>query len=61
MAATRAFVKVILALAEVYGLVLGISKDSTPAEVKVAYRKFFLKIHFDKGRTKIRCSEAAGS
>ena len=49
IAATRAFVKVILALAQLYGLVLGISKDSSPAEVKVAYRKLLLKIYLDKG------------
>ena len=34
MAATRAFAKVILALAQFYRLVLGISKDSSAAEVK---------------------------
>lgn len=52
MAATRAFVKVILALAQLYGLVLGISRDSSLTEIKVAYRKLLLKTHPDKGGKK---------
>ena len=56
MAATRAFVKVILALAQLYGLVLWISKDSSSAEVKVAYRKLRLDL-FRQGKQKRRCSQ----
>ena len=46
---TRAFVKVLLALARSYEVVLAVTRDSTAAELLKAYKKVVKKTHPDKG------------
>ena len=50
--ARRAFVKVMIALASVYGVLLGITRDSPDAEVVQAHKKLVRKVHPDKEGTK---------
>ena len=47
--AKRALVKVLLALAAVYGLVVSVSRDSADDAVKAAYRRVVKRAHPDKG------------
>lgn len=49
LAARRALVSVLLALALTYALTLGVVKDSPDAEVSAAYKKVLRKAHPDKG------------
>ena len=46
---TRAFVKVLLALARSYEVVLAVTRDSTAPELLKAYKKVVKKAHPDKG------------
>ena len=48
-AATRAFVTLLLFLANRYHLVLHISRDSSADELSKAFRKVMVKAHPDKG------------
>ena len=50
--ARRAFVKVMIALAAVYGVLLGVTRDSPDAAVVQAHKKLVRKVHPDKGGTK---------
>ncbi len=47
--AKRALVRVLLALAAVYGLVVNVSRDSADDAVKAAYRRVVRRTHPDKG------------
>ena len=47
--AKRALVRVLLALAAVYGLVVNVSRDSADDAVKAAYRRVVRRAHPDKG------------
>ena len=47
--ATRAFVKVLLTLAQVYELALTVNRDSSEKDLLKAYRRVALKAHPDKG------------
>ena len=47
--ARRALVKVLLALAATYGLVLALSQRSSDADVVGGYRKLARRVHPDKG------------
>ena len=49
--ATRAFVKVLTALARSYGVSVTVTRDSTDACLLRAYRRLLLKVHPDKGGT----------
>ena len=51
-AATRAFVTLLLFLANRYHLVLHISRDSSADELSKAFRKVMVKAHPDKGGSK---------
>ena len=51
-AATRAFVTLLLFLANRYHLVLHINRDSAPDELAKAFRKVMVKAHPDKGGSK---------
>ena len=50
--ARRAFVKVMIALATVYGVLLGVTRDSPDAVVVRAHKKLLRKVHPDEGGTK---------
>ena len=50
--ATRAFVKVLLALARSYELALHVNRDSSSDQLVKAYKKVLLKAHPDKGGRK---------
>ena len=47
--AKRAFVKLLLALAAVYGLVVNITRDSADTEIVSAFKRVARKAHPDKG------------
>ena len=47
--ATRAFVKVLLTLAQVYELALTVNRDSSEKDLLKAYKRVALKAHPDKG------------
>ena len=49
--ATRAFVKVLLTLAQVYELALNVNRDSSEKDLLKAYKRVALKAHPDKGGT----------
>ena len=55
--ATRAFVKVLLALARSYKLALQVKRDSSPDQLVKAYRKVLWKAHPDKGGWKAHVQE----
>ena len=48
-AAKRAFVRVIVYLASVYGISANVNRDSPDADLMKAYRKVALRCHPDKG------------
>ena len=50
--ARRAFVKVMLSLAALYGVLLDLARDSPDAVVVQAHKKLVRKVHPDKGGTK---------
>ena len=47
--AKRAFIKVMLELAALYGLALPLNRDSAAVAIKAAFRKLAVKVHPDKG------------
>ena len=47
--ARRAFVKVLLALAAVYGVALSLSQRASDADLVAGYRKLVRRVHPDKG------------
>ena len=49
--AKRAYVKLLLQLATIYGVVLTLTRDSPAAAVASAFRKVAVKVHPDKGGT----------
>ena len=49
LVAKRALVKLLLALAAAYSLVLNVNRDTSDADVLKAYRRVALKVHPDKG------------
>ena len=60
--AKRALVKVLLALAAVYGLVVNVSRDSADDAVKAAYSRVVRRAHPDKGRCAARlCTHGGGA
>ena len=50
--AQRAFVSVLVSLAQAYGIALQVSRDSMAAEVLKAYRQVAKRAHPDKGGRK---------
>ena len=52
LVATRAFVKVLLALARTYELALQVNRESSAEQLVKAYKKVLLKAHPDKGGRK---------
>ena len=46
--ATRAFVKVLLTLAQVYELAWNVNRDSSEKDLLKAYKRVALKAHADK-------------
>ena len=47
--AKRAFVKILLELAALYGLAPNVNRDSTPQQLESAFKRASLKVHPDKG------------
>ena len=50
--ARRAFVKMMIALAAMYGVLLGVTRESPDAVVIPAHKTLVRKVHLDKGVAK---------
>ncbi len=55
--ARRVLIKLLLALSAVYGVVLGLWRDSCDADVNKGFKKAFLKAHPDKGGSEQHAKE----
>ena len=47
--AKRAFVRVLLRLAQLYGVAIAVTRDSSDRQLEAAFRKLAVRVHPDKG------------